>query len=65
LVLSQLSRQALRQIPKIRNELERLSALAAGTATGIGATPGVKAFYREWISKQDWRNPYNPHVHKK
>ncbi len=50
--------QVLRQVPKIRNDLERLYAIAGGTAAGIGATPGVKAFYREWISKQDWRNPY-------
>ncbi len=58
MVLTTISRQVIRNLPKLRNELERLSALTAGTATGIGAAPGVKAFYREWISKQDWKNPY-------
>ncbi len=58
MVLGTLSRQAIRQIPKVKNELERLYAVAAGTAAGVGATPGVKAFYKEWITKQDWKNPY-------
>jgi len=58
LVLQKILGEGIRQLPRIRYEADRLFATATGTAIGIGAAPGVKQFYREWISKQDWKNPY-------